>query len=174
AWNKASIGRLLAAKKSFAEAITALDTSVADLEKLVEQDPNHSDVESRLALSHSFRGWALVRSGQPSRALADLRRAAELWAKEPAAQPEIRFECSRTLALLAGLGRETKSGETSAESKQSAELAIAALRAAINTGWNWPDDLQDPDFDPLRGRDDFKKVLAELEAKSGPKAKPKN
>jgi hypothetical protein len=30
------------------------------------------------------------------------------------------------------------------------------------------------DFDPLRGRDDFQKLLAELEAKAGPKAKPKD
>jgi hypothetical protein len=35
-------------------------------------------------------------------------------------------------------------------------------------------ELKEPDFDPLRGRDDFKKLLAELEAKSGPKAKPKD
>jgi hypothetical protein len=33
---------------------------------------------------------------------------------------------------------------------------------------------KEPDFDPLRGRDDFKKLLAKLEAKCGPKAKPKD
>ena len=32
------------------------------------------------------------------------------------------------------------------------------------------DELKEPDFDVLRGRDDFKKLLAELEAKSGQKA----
>jgi hypothetical protein len=31
-----------------------------------------------------------------------------------------------------------------------------------------------PDFDALRGRDDFQKLLADVEAKSGPKGKPKD
>jgi hypothetical protein len=34
--------------------------------------------------------------------------------------------------------------------------------------------LKEPDFDLLRGRDDFEKLLAELDARSGPKAKPRD
>ena len=39
---------------------------------------------------------------------------------------------------------------------------------------SWPDELKEPDFDALRGRADFQKLVAELEAKAGPKAKPKD
>ena len=33
---------------------------------------------------------------------------------------------------------------------------------------------KEPDFDPLRGREDFKKLVAEFEATVGPKAKPRD
>jgi hypothetical protein len=33
---------------------------------------------------------------------------------------------------------------------------------------------KEPDFDALRGRADVQKLLAKLEAKSGPKARPKD
>ena len=48
--------------------------------------------------------------------------------------------------------------------------AVAALGDAISTGRNGPGELKEPDFDALRGRDDFKKMLAKVEAESGPKA----
>src|SRR5262249_39723840 len=35
-------------------------------------------------------------------------------------------------------------------------------------------ELKEPDFDPLRDRDDFRKLVAEMEAKAGPRAKPKD
>ena len=47
-----------------------------------------------------------------------------------------------------------------------ADQAVASLRDAINAGWNWPNDLKEPDFDAIRGRDDFKKLVAEVEAKA--------
>jgi hypothetical protein len=71
-----------------------------------------------------------------------------------------RFEQSRALALLAGLGGAANSGGTTAEAARFADQAVASLRDTINAGWGWPDELKEPDFDPLRGRDDFKKLLA--------------
>jgi hypothetical protein len=34
--------------------------------------------------------------------------------------------------------------------------------------------LKEPDFEALRGREDFRKLVAEVEAKSGPNAAPKD
>ena len=113
-------------------------------------------------------------------AAADLRRALELWAKVPPLGAAVdshhhsRFEPAQPLALLAGLGKDTKSGVTTVEAASFADQAVAALRDAINAGWTQLDELKEPDFDALRGRDDFQKLLAELEAKSGPKAKSKD
>jgi hypothetical protein len=86
----------------------------------------------------------------------------------------MRFERARALALLAGLGGDAKSGVTKNEAAVFADQAVTALRDAMNAGLGRLDEVKEPDFDALRGRDDFKKLLAEQEAKSGPKAKPKD
>src|SRR5262249_9229702 len=128
-----------------------------------------------LGLSHASRGWALVRFGQPSKAAADLRQALKLWGKEPApGDTTVRFERSRVLALLAGLGGEANSNVTTAAAAAFGDQAVVTLREAFIAGWGLLEELKEPDFDALRGRDDFKKLLAELEAKAGPKAKPKD
>lgn len=167
-----NLGRLLARQKRFAEAFTALDAGLAIAQKVAAADPKNTGYTSDLGLNRAYRGWALVRSGQPSKAAADLRRALELWAKGLAPRPETRFERSRALALLAGLGGDAKSGVTTAEAATFADQAVAALRDAISAGVSWPEELKEPDFDALRGLADFPKLVAEVEAKAGPKAKP--
>jgi hypothetical protein len=52
-----------------------------------------------------------------------------------------------------------------AEAANFANQTVAALADAIKAGWARVDELQEPDFDPLRGREDFKKLLGELEKK---------
>jgi tetratricopeptide (TPR) repeat protein len=51
-----------------------------------------------------------------------------------------------------------------------AERAMELLRQAVAKGWRHPSLIvDDPDLEPLRGRKDFQKLLAELEASSGNK-----
>ena len=95
-------GRLLARQKRFAEALIALDAGLALHEKLVKADPKNTDYATTLGFGHASRGWALVRSGQPSQAAADLRRAVEVWAKNPALDPE---DSVRTVAGTGPAGR---------------------------------------------------------------------
>ncbi len=161
-----NLGRLFARQKRFAEAFAALDAGMARGKELVESDAEDAGFTSVLRDSHAYRGWALVRSGQPSRATTDLRRALELLAKEPAPDPDVRFERSHVLALLAGLGGEKNSGVTPAEAAGFADQAVAALDDAIRAGWGMTDYLKQPDFDALRGRDDFKKLVVEFEGKA--------
>jgi serine/threonine protein kinase/tetratricopeptide (TPR) repeat protein len=167
-----NLGRLLARQKRFAEAFTHLDGGLAIRQNLAEANPKNTWYTNALGNSHAYRGWALVRSEQPSKAAADLRRAVELWAKAP--DTETRLERSRTLALLAGLGGDAKTGVTTAEAVAFADQAVAGLRDAINAGWGWPDELKEPDFDALRGRDDFQKLLAEVEARQKARAAKKD
>jgi len=61
---------------------------------------------------------------------------------------------------------------TAAKAAAFADQAFATLRDAIGAGWARRDELKEPEFDPLRGREDFQKLVAELEAQHGPKAKP--
>jgi tetratricopeptide (TPR) repeat protein len=163
------IGRLLAREQRFAEAFTALDAGLAIRQKLANADPKNMEYATDLGYSYAYRGWARVRSGSAdggSKAAADLRQAVELWSRASAPNTETRFERSRVLSLLAGLGGEAKSGVTKSEAAGVAAQAVAALRDATNAGWNRPDELTEPDFDALRGLEDFQKLVAETEAKA--------
>ena len=162
----AILGRLLARQKRFAEAFTALDASLAISRRLAEADPKNTQYRNHLGYSHAFRGAARFRAGQPAEAAADLRRALELWAKLPNRDIGKLAERSRALALLAGLGGDAKSGVTKDESRTFADQSVAALAAAVKSGWAIPGELKEPDFDALRGRADFQKLLAEVEAKA--------
>ncbi len=168
------LGRLLAREKRFPEAFTALETGLALCQKLVDADPKHNWYATALGESYAFRGGARVRAGQPADAAADLRRCVEVWAGVPKLPIDARFERVRVLALLAGLGKDPKSGVTAAEAASFADRSVADLRDAINAGWAVRQELKAEEFDPLRGREDFKKLVAELEAKSRPEAKPKD
>ena len=75
--------------------------------------------------------------------------------------------------MLAALGGDTKSGVTTAEAATFADQVVASLRDAIKAGWGSPDEFKEPDFDALRGRADFQKLLAELEARNKAKASKK-
>jgi serine/threonine protein kinase len=164
-----NIGRLLAHLKRFAEAFTAFDAGLAICRKLDETGPKKTLHPHHSGYGHAYRGAALVRTGQPAEGAADLRRALELWAKVPQLDVWMQVERSRSLALLAGLGGDAKSGVTKEESQTFADQSVAALAAAVKSGWAYPSELKEPDFDALRGRAHFQKLVAEVEAKA---AKP--
>ena len=96
-----------------------------------------------------------------------------VWTSAKALDIETRFERSRALALLAGLGGDTKSGVTSEEAKTAADQAVAALADAVKTGWGLPGELKAPEFDVLRPRPEFQKLVAEVEAKAEKPREPR-
>jgi hypothetical protein len=63
---------------------------------------------------------------------------------------------------------------TKEESRTFAGQSVAAVAATVKAGWAIPSELKKPDFDALRGRAEFQKLLAEAEAKSWPKTKAKD
>ncbi len=166
AWVHNHLGQQYARQERFAEALVELDEGLSLRQKLAAAEPEKTLYANHLGYSYAYRGKAHVRAGHPAEAAADLRRAVELWAKEPAPNLETRFERSRALALLAGLGGDAKASVTTAEAARFADQAVAFLRGAIKAGWNSPDEFKEPDFDALRGLEDFKKLVAELEARN--------
>jgi serine/threonine-protein kinase len=99
-------------------------------------------------------------------AAADLARVAH----EPAADA---FKAAGLLSRCVPLAeRDSKlpEGQRKELAQSYADQALAALRQAVAKGYKDADHLKkDPDLDPLRGRDDFLKLLAELEAAARPK-----
>ena len=61
---------------------------------------------------------------------------------------------------------------TAAEAKAFGDQSVAALAAAVKAGSTLPSELKEPDFDALRGRADFQKLVAEVEAKAEKPASP--
>ena len=55
---------------------------------------------------------------------------------------------------------------TAAEAKTFADQSVVALAAVVKTGWAFPSELKEPDFDAVRGRADFQWLVAEVEAKA--------
>jgi tetratricopeptide (TPR) repeat protein len=161
-----NLGTALDRQKRQAEALAALDTSADILQKVAKVDPKNSDNCRQLADVYTLHGGAMTRAGKPAEAAADLRRALELWAKHPSPSTETQFGLVRARALLAGLGGDVKSGVTKEEAKTFAEQSVADLAALVKIGWAYPSELREPDFDALRGRADFQKLVAEAEAKA--------
>jgi tetratricopeptide (TPR) repeat protein len=160
-----NIGRGLDRQKRSAEALAALEAGLVIRQRLAEADPGNAMYSRVLVESYAVRGGARARAGQPA-AAADLRRALGLCAKLPHLDIEMQIERSRVLALMAGLGADAKSGVTKDEARAFADQAVAALAGALKTGWALPSELREPDFDAVRGRADFQKLFAEVEAKA--------
>jgi len=158
-----NIGRALDRQQRLPEAFSALEKGLLILQKLANEDPNHAFHRRLLGEGYAFRGGARVRAGQPADAAADLRRSLELWSTLPNLDIEIKVERSRALALLAGLGGDTKSGVKKDEASTLADQSVAALADAVKIGWALPSELKEPDFDALRGREDFQRLVAEVE-----------
>jgi tetratricopeptide (TPR) repeat protein len=172
AWVHNHLGRLYARQGRFAEAFAELDEGLAIRQELAAADPGKALYADHLGYSYAYRAAAHVRAGHPAEAAADLRQALGLWEKEKDANTETRFERAR--ALLAGLGADAKSGVGSAEAAGLADQAVAALRDAVNGGWAESCELKEPEFDPLRRRDDFQQLVKELEAKAAAANRPKD
>jgi hypothetical protein len=60
---------------------------------------------------------------------------------------------------------------TDEHARTSADESVAALAAIVKSGWAYPSELKEPDFDAVRDRGDFQKLLAEVAARGERKAK---
>jgi serine/threonine-protein kinase len=130
--------------KRYAEA-------AADWDKAVELSPEPERPVLRLS-----RAGSRVQAGQVDAALKE----AEELGKIP--HPLVLYNAACVFALAAS--RSDESGGSLSKEK-CAERAVALLQQAVTKGYKDADHMKkDPDLKALRDRDDFKKLLAELEA----------
>ena len=103
----------------------------------------------------------------PAEAAASVRRARGLYLSlEPLASTEWA-ELAASHALLAGLAGKEGSGVTSDEGRAEAVAAVEALRKAVADGYRDRQAINnDPMFAALRQRDDFQRLIKDLEPKS--------
>jgi tetratricopeptide (TPR) repeat protein len=130
--------------------------AVKEWERVLGLSPDAERVRARLNRANSR-----IQTGEVAGALvevADLTEASEL-------QPVDWYNLGCVYAVASG---------TVADKKQEyADRAMVLLRKAVQAGYDNPAHMaKDSDLDSLRGREDFQKIMAELEAAAKTPKKP--
>jgi predicted Zn-dependent protease len=130
-------------------ALKKCTEAIKDWDRAIQLSPPAQRGELRAS-----RARSLVLAGQVAEAvaeIADLTKASN-W---PPVQ-WYNFACVYAVA----------SGRVPDKKQEYADRAVELLRQAVKAGYKIAADmLKDPDLDSLRDREDFKKLLADLEAK---------
>jgi eukaryotic-like serine/threonine-protein kinase len=150
------------------EGLEYNDRAVALLEQLLNESPTRTRYQVSRIWSLTERGLCRRALGDPAGAAADVRRALSLSESlPPQAEGIVNFHMAFSRAALAGLAGQAGAGVSAAEGKVAADQAKALLRKAVDAGFRNLGAFRIEDaLGPLREREDFKKLLAELEKPS--------
>ena len=108
----------------------------------------------------SGRALSLARAGQASRAVA----AADELTQSKGVPSGTLYD----LACVCSVASAAVDGDANLK-RQYGARAVELIRRAFSSGFKDVDHMKkDPDLDPLRAREDFKTVLAELDSKKNP------
>jgi eukaryotic-like serine/threonine-protein kinase len=152
---------------NLADSLIPLDRGVEVLTLLDEflvKAPASPTVDSRL-IPHAFslRGKHLQKAGDP----AGCRATAEMWEKLNRTDAESLYEAACLRAMTAGVQSKAKAADAAQLAHNDADRAMQWLHQAVKAGYKDLAHLKkDTDLDALREREDFKQLIAELEAKS--------
>ena len=136
-------------------------------EKLVKNYQSVPLYRRHLAVSLKRLALARQKSDKIAAATADCRRALELFGALTTRPPDLLVEMAGCQALLSVLAGKRGAGVSPKEGVDATAEALRLLHQAIAAGYANRDGLaSDGSLDPLRQREDFKKLLAELEAKT--------
>jgi serine/threonine protein kinase/tetratricopeptide (TPR) repeat protein len=145
-------------------AVARYDKGIAILEDL--QSRGYGGAKIVILLARIHRTTALASRGDHVQATAEAE--AVIQQGELTSGHLYDLACTFSQASAAA-ERDNKlpSAERIRLKARHADRAMDFLRQAVEAGWNSPEHLKtDLDVDPLRARDDFRKLSAELEAKA--------
>jgi serine/threonine protein kinase/tetratricopeptide (TPR) repeat protein len=166
------IGRWMRRNHRLAEGKKHLEKALAIQEKLVRDEPKW---EGSLAYYYRELGWVYREQGEARQAMDQFQRARAIDQRHAKKSVNARYDLACDWAVcipLVGWGKNAKdlTGAEKAERQRLGDEAMKALRQAADAGWrnveHWKND---DDLDALRQRDDFKKLVADLEGKTGKK-----
>ncbi len=147
------------------EARAALEEAIPILTSLIKRRPDRPEYVAELAHGYLRKGQLRKAAGDTPGAVADWKRAIERYKTIHSllSGPQT-FQSACCHAALSGAA--TQPALASAEAEQAMEL----LKKATGMSYRSPDTFRtEPALDPLRNRDDFKKLMADLEQRA---AKP--
>jgi serine/threonine protein kinase/tetratricopeptide (TPR) repeat protein len=162
------IGRWMRRNNRLAEGKKHLDQAVAIQEKIVRDEPKW---EGSLAYYYRELGWIHRVQGNADEAMLHFQRARVFDQKQAEKSVEAQYDLACDWAVcipLVGWGKDAKklTDAEKAERRRLGDEAMKALRQAAEGGWlNLEHWKKDEDLDALRQRDDFQKLIADLEKK---------
>jgi len=150
-------GDLLVNENRLTEALHLFRDACEIQEEAVGAEPESVYHRSTLASVLASRGRAAQASGARDEARQSYARAAELSATMGAQFPSQRYSQACYIALLIPLSPPAARDSLGFE-------AISALRLAIEGGYDNRDAMdRDADLESLRGREDFRKLMASID-----------
>jgi tetratricopeptide (TPR) repeat protein len=171
-----------------ADSMPWFDLAIRTLTPVHEKEPRNLLARKWLRNSHSGRAWAYDAIAKPAEAVKDWDRAVALspTAEKPAYRAwrtTSRLQAGQFAEALAEVAELTKSsnmqagqwynfacyyavasGKIADKKLEYADRAMELLQHAVKAGWKDAAHMKkDTDLDPLREREGFKKLIAELE-----------
>jgi tetratricopeptide (TPR) repeat protein len=186
-----NFGHLLRDTGKLQESLTWFSDAITRLHPVLERQPKHPTARQFLRKSYGARAMSYDRLGQFAQAVADWDRVVELSPENEQRfnrqnRAKARVRAGQVAEAVAEVAELTKLSGWNAVQQYSfagicavaaskdadkkteyADRAMELLRQAVKAGYKDAARMkQDTDLDPLRGRDDFKMLLVELEKKS--------
>jgi serine/threonine protein kinase len=168
------LGEQLRALGRLDEALAVRERARNVLDRVADENPNVLQFQSWRASSQIYTASLLLQMGRRGEALEAYKLALERYERLSQKTPRDRYDIAcahaRIASLIAAeLGRAQSSP---AEARRHVDLAIAALRQAIEDGYRDVHTVStDNDLDPLRSRPDFQQLIADLAFPDNPFAK---
>ena len=120
--------------------------AIKDWDKAIELSPEREQPGRRAA-----RATSRLQAGQVAEAVAEVAELTKSANWNPGQW--YNFACVYAIA----------SGKIADKQQEYADRAMELLRKAVKAGWNDAAHMaKDTDLDPIRGREDFKKMIAKL------------
>jgi tetratricopeptide (TPR) repeat protein len=189
-----NLGNLVRDEGKPADSLPWFDLAIRTLTPVHEKDPRVATARQFLRNSHWGRARAYDRLKKHAEAVKDWDRAVELSPKQE--QPYYRAsrvnsrllagQVAEAVAEVEELTKTTKwtalqcynfacvyavaSGKLAGKKPEYADRAMTLLNRAVKSGYNNAAHMaKDTDLDPLRSREDFQKLLADLSARGDKK-----
>ena len=161
-WNLAAVAEILVKLGRATEAVPLIDECV----RTAGDKPAHA----RIVLPVLLMRFQYFKTAKEA---AGIRTTAEMWEKQNCTAANCFYNAARMRAITAAVLRATdKSPEAAWQADVEADRAMAWLRKAVAAGFNNKLALAfDLDLNALRGREDFKKLIAEMETAKGKEKK---
>jgi serine/threonine protein kinase/tetratricopeptide (TPR) repeat protein len=155
-WAMSTVAEGLALVGRSAEAIPIIDECVARAHgKILHPGAIPTAMEVRL------RHFEKMKDG------VGCRQTAELWESLNRIDADSLYKAACMRSVTAAIFKTTPGADATRLAKEEGDRAMAWLTKAVAAGYTDAAHMkQDKDLDALRDRDDFKKLLAELEAKA--------